>query len=235
MNHWGRIFFDYDADGKLRTVFGQPLENHSDNCKQLLQYFDPGLFHIETRERLFMAVELHDLGKKETFRITFDSDAKKFRYSFAGHRFQVPHDDPYVAGLIRAHHEFSVEQVNRERARLENNADKKRFADDLYLLCMVDQIEAELAVKAVEKKESVPRTFMEFTTKRLGESWETFSVVPWPFYSESFELRIELKEFRPDDVAEKKTQELERFLKSAKEMKDQAIHITLNAETRNGR
>jgi CRISPR-associated endonuclease/helicase Cas3 len=181
MNHWGRIFFQYDAHERLIGVCGQSLANHVNNCKELLERFQPWFFHSETKERLLKAVELHDQGKRETFRIGTNDEGTRFIYSFAGHRFRIPGNDPYIDGLIRSHHQFSVEQINRERARLQSEEDRKRFADDLYLLCMADQIEAELAVKTVEKKRDIARTFMEFTTEKAAESANIYRVIPWPF------------------------------------------------------
>jgi CRISPR-associated endonuclease/helicase Cas3 len=214
MNHWGRIFFLYE-DGRFAGVKGQPLENHVGNCRDLLAEFDERYFDPATRERLMRAVELHDAGKTDTFRIlaeTADNDAGKGSkkggtrkktgakpiYSFAGHRFRVPGDDPYVDALIRAHHEFSVERINAERFALSGDA-RRRFADDLYLLCMADQIEAELAVKTVENKTGgLPRTFMEFVTERLEGTGNEFTVLPWPFEKDEVPLVFDLRTPEPN-------------------------------------
>ncbi len=210
MNFWGRIFFEYDAQNKLVSVKGQPLRNHVENCRIILEKFRESNFNPATKDRLLEAVALHDEGKKHTFRI-YDQERKEkkygrktkagdsdknngFTYSFAGHRFHVPRQDRYIDALIRSHHEFSVEQVNRERAAFGSGSDeRKSFADDLYLLCMSDQLEAELAVKTVEKKtDGNPRTFMEFATVRIPEEMEAFGVVPWPFQEDRFTLAFEL-------------------------------------------
>ncbi|MBN1841082.1 MAG: hypothetical protein JW883_02230 [Deltaproteobacteria bacterium] len=249
MNYWGRIFFIYEGE-TLTRILGQSLENHTSNCTAILEKFASSYFHEETRDRLMTAVELHDLGKRDTFRIRYDeyeerdkekgkgkrarkgkgqvNERGKLVYSFAGHRFRVPHDDPYVAGLIRAHHEFSVQQINREKARLLSEEDKKRFADDLYLLCMADQLEAELAVKAVEEKEDVPRTFMEFTTVRSDMQPGTFTVVPWPFGVSSFSLSFDLKELSLDGLDRKNPKTVQEALKEAKNFEQEKITINLS-------
>lgn len=76
MNHWGRIFFEYDAKDRLSRVWGQPLHSHVDNCVRLLERFDDGYFHSHTRNRLLRATALHDEGKKETFRIYAEENNK---------------------------------------------------------------------------------------------------------------------------------------------------------------
>ncbi|MBF0524126.1 MAG: hypothetical protein HQK56_03405 [Deltaproteobacteria bacterium] len=246
MNHWGRIFFCYE-DGSLSRAIGQPLENHINNCREILSRFRDEFFHPGSRARLDKAVDLHDLGKRETFRITYatNKNGKTFQneqrgpwgYSFAGHRFRVPHDDPYVAGLIRAHHEFSVEQINREKAMLKQEADRMRFPDDLYLLCMADQLEAELAVKTVENKNDVSRTFMEFTTWRPDPSSFDFTVIPWPFEPVSFHLTfklMELQEPKLHKLAEKDKNTMNKWLRETGTFKSTEMTINLVREVVDG-
>jgi len=233
MNHWGRIFFGYDDQQNLKWIKGQPLHNHTENCRFILEQFSSFYFHPETKDRLMKAVSLHDSGKKETFRIkTDDEDSGKFSYSFAGHRFRVPHDDPYVDGLIRSHHEFSVEQINREKAHIESAEDKKRFPDDLYLLCMADQIEAELAVKTVEKKkDDLSRTFMEFSTIRLTDKVPgDYTVVPWPFEPESFTLSFELKTLPLEGLKKNDPKTIEEALKKIEISEKETLTITLRGK-----
>lgn len=208
MSAWGRIFFTYKGD-RLTTVKGQPLDNHTGNCLKILKHFQNGWFHSKTKERLMRATRLHDEGKKETFWLKYEgegknetppkSETRKLSYSFAGHRFRVPEDAPYVVALIRSHHEFSIEQVNREKAGL-SDADKDHFADDLYLLCMSDHLEAELAVKTIENKTSSPRTFMEFATIRDNADPFVYRVVPWPFEADELSLSFNLKDLPLDGL-----------------------------------
>ncbi len=232
MNYWGRIFFIYDDNEKLINIKGQPLENHTENCRIILEKFETSYFHKQSKDRLMQAVEQHDLGKKDTFRLRYeDSDEKRkknsrFVYSFAGHRFRVPHDDPYIAGLIRSHHEFSVSQINREKARL-SKEDKKTFADDLYLLCMADHLEAELAVKTIEGKEGVPRTFMEFITVKINDRSLNYTVEPWPFEPESFSLSFTLKELFLENIEKKDPKTIKEALNKSTEFKEDEITITL--------
>ncbi|MDY0096453.1 MAG: hypothetical protein RBT80_27465 [Candidatus Vecturithrix sp.] len=193
MNAWGRIFFIHDQEAGT-VVKGQPLENHVGNCRRLLEHFQPAYFHASTKDRLLQAVEQHDEGKRETFRIV--QKELSFSYSFSGHRFRVPGNDPYIDALIRSHHAFSVEQINRERAKFEAESEERRyFADDLYLLCMADQLEAELAVKRIENASGgLPRTFMEFVTEQIADQQhDYFSVIPWPFLADEFTLIFSLR------------------------------------------
>ncbi len=208
MNAWGRIFFTYEGN-RLAAVKGQPLNNHTGNCLKLLEHFHKSWFRDETRGRLMRAVRLHDEGKKDTFRLKYEDDGKngkppkgetrKLSYSFAGHRFRVPEDDPYIVALIRSHHEFSVAQINREKAGL-SGPDKEFFPDDLYLLCMSDHLEAELAVKTIENKTSAPRTFMEFVTIRGDADPLVYRVAPWPFEDDELPLSFVLKALPVDGL-----------------------------------
>ncbi len=237
MNHWGRIFFFYDDKDRLIGLKGQPLENHTANCLKIAERFHPSFFHPQSdRKRLLSAVALHDQGKKETFRIrpAEERNGKKpvkapvrFAYSFAGHRFRVPDGDPYIIGLIRSHHEYSIEQINREKSRL-SAADQKTFADDLYLLCMADQIEAEISVRAIEGKAVISRTFMEFTTCALdGDA--LFSVVPWPFEPDAFEMDFDLKAADLSAVKKMTPEAIQKILVQ-NEHSDERITVTLRRE-----
>ena len=259
MNHWGRIFFFYDENKILSKIKAQPLENHVGNCSHLLQYFSKEYFHPETKEKLERAVLLHDEGKKETFRIHTEEEnvsnskekvsktkketkskefskagtneeEKKWIYSFAGHRFHVPPGDPYIASLIRSHHEFSVEQINREKANFQA-LERQTFSDDLYLLCTVDQIEAELAVKTIEKKEDTSRTFMEFTTHKSQECDLVYHIEPWPFSVDSLEIIFDLRCFPLSQYKiSKDTKSIEKMLKESKEAEQESISITIRKD-----
>jgi CRISPR-associated endonuclease/helicase Cas3 len=240
MNHWGRIFFDDPADPKM--VKAQPLENHVGNCCILLENFDDAYFHTETRPRLMQAVRLHDEGKKLTFRLRSSEDDnqkcttgslkqnREIRYSFAGHRFKVAVKDPYIDGLIRSHHEFSVDQINREKSRL-TEREKTTFADDLYLLCMADQIEAELAVKSIENKTDSPRTFMEFTSQRISTMPLIFSVTPWPFSRSDLSLDFQLKVLCLNDRKRADSKDIENLLKNDQTLfMDETVSIILRRD-----
>ncbi|QTA81102.1 Uncharacterized protein dnl_34280 [Desulfonema limicola] len=239
MNHWGRVFFIYDSSLNLLQVKAQPLENHVGNCGIILDKFRKSYFHDHTKQRLMQAVSLHDEGKKQTFKIQFSDNNKqkdktgkkdkpqKLSYSFSGHRFIVPGKDIYIDGLIRSHHEFSVEQINREKAKLPEQ-DKKTFADDLYLLCMSDHLEAELAVKTVENKTENPRNFMEFVTVPLEN--KVFSVIPWPFEPDSFPVTFELKELDLAGLNLNNPKNIEKALKLNTDFKTETIKIFLRRD-----
>lgn len=241
MNYWGRIFFDDPVNPK--TVKAQPLKNHVGNCHIILNGFHESYFHVDTKERLMKAVLRHDEGKKSTFRLRqfsneinrkdskkLSQDNMKIQYSFAGHRFKVVERDPYIDGLIRSHHEFSVEQINREISRL-SGIERKTFADDLYLLCMADQIEAELAVKSVENINDVPRTFMEFITQRIGSDFNEFSVVPWPFSQPELPLDFHLKVLRLSGRKRFDCKDIEKLLKNDQtQFTDETVSIVLRRD-----
>jgi len=234
---WGRIFFLYDEYGNLNAIKGQPLSNHVGNTGIILNQFHPSHFDDSTRFRLLKAAELHDEGKKETFRILDTREQDKIRgrssgnehfsYSFAGHRFRVPGVDAYIDGLIRSHHEFSVEQINREISGL-HAEEKRRFADDLYLLCMADQLEAELAVKTVEKKKGdIPRSFMEFATRRTPDLPDTFNVIPWPFFRDEFALNLVLKIPYLENITRASDRQLQNAFEKNERFEEENMTITL--------
>ena len=234
MNVWGRVFFDYKGD-RLASVKGQPLENHTDNCLEILGNFRDEWFHPSTKKLLLRAVRLHDEGKKQTFRIRTAKEGPKrnsdkapaeLTYSFSGHRFHVPEDDPYVVGLIRSHHEFSVEQVNREKARL-RGSQKETFPDDLYLLCMSDHLEAELAMKSVVNSASSPRTFMEFATAELNGEPGVFKVFPWPFENDELSLSFNLKDLPLEDLQDHTSQSIQNALLTSRFFREETVAITL--------
>lgn len=168
-------------------------------------------------------------------------DEGRFTYSFSGHRFRVPQDDPYVVALIRSHHAFSVEQINREKAKV-LPCDRIHLADDLYLLCMADQIEAELATKTIEDKREAPRSFMEFVTEEIETTIENkedvsrmYRVIPWPFCENSFELAFDLcvwsgKELGINSIekfTQKEARKIQDILKKGEGYRQEKVVITL--------
>lgn len=239
-------------------IKAQTLENHVGNCSILLNSFSDEYFHPETREKLKKAVLLHDEGKKETLRILVEEEnienskenskknkkngeknkegkgqeEKKWIYSFAGHRFHVPPGDPYISSLVRSHHEFSVEQINREKANF-RTLEKQTFSDDLYLLCTVDQIEAELAVKTIEKKEESSRTFMEFITYKSQDTPLVYHIEPWPFSLDSLKIIFDLKCFPLSQYKiPKDPKNIEKMLKESKEVEQESLIITIRKDTK---
>src|SRR4029450_12617673 len=72
-------------------------------------------------------------------------------YSFSGHRFLAESADLYVQELAQGHHTYAVDDIAEAKARLRRQGyDVNRFAHDLYILEMCDQIEAEMAVRTLE-------------------------------------------------------------------------------------
>lgn len=82
----GRVFFLKDKVGF------QPLSNHQGLVVKLLESWregdEPLALSPKTRERLLLAAQYHDDGKRFTFRIVPDGKGG-LTYSFRGHRFRV--------------------------------------------------------------------------------------------------------------------------------------------------
>jgi CRISPR-associated endonuclease/helicase Cas3 len=203
----GRVFFHYDSDDKRvpSQILLQTLDNHVSNVERLArlwQHETPDtqlVLSPETAEKVFRAARLHDIGKPERFRIQarprkndrFDG----YEYSFSGHRFLAESNDLYVQELAQGHHTYTTEDINDAIARLRRagyHAD--HFAVDLYILEMCDQIEAEIAVRALEGA-AEGRTFMEFT---ISGDQGHYAIDPFPFVKEPIELHLEYYEFRPN-------------------------------------
>lgn len=180
MNHVGRVFFQYHPSdtNTLEWVAFQPLENHRANVEKLLRAWqmtdnaDWGL-HPSTRPWLLEAVAQHDWGKRSTFSIIKPSKKAELSYSFAGHRFRLHPSitHPYAKLIERGHHDFSTKEIatatyqllHRDRLTL---PEPQRFAKDLYIYEMCDQIEAELS-NWVWANHSDNRPFMSFALNPL--------------------------------------------------------------------
>jgi len=123
-----------------------------------------------------------------------------------------------------------VTQINREKAKLPPE-EKRHFADDLYLLCMADQLEAELAVKTVDSQcgDTPPRTFMEFATHRLfpQDHPHTFTVVPWPFESGEFNITLALKIPQLKDISQVSARQIQETFETGVDFADETLTITL--------
>lgn len=186
----GRVFF------REKEVGFQPLSNHQGLVGALLEAWREGEgplnAHPRTKDRLVKAGHWHDDGKRLRFRIREEKGG--LAYSFAGHRFDVAQEaqDPYVQALIRAHHDYSTPEVVEAAGGLADPLERDRFAEDLYLLMMADQLEAEVAVRIFEGKEGEVRPFVEFELEDLGEDGKVraFQLDPWPFREEALELEL---------------------------------------------
>ncbi len=153
----GRVFFWPQTGKRLEHIAFQPLENHRKNVKTLLHLWaKEGEFALDeaTRHRLLKAADHHDWGKRQTFRILAPKGNSSWSYSFAGHRFRLPEDldDPYARAIERGHHDYSTAEVVKAAYQLMESGQGdlretvlRRFAPDLYVYQMCDQIEAELS------------------------------------------------------------------------------------------
>jgi CRISPR-associated endonuclease/helicase Cas3 len=199
-----RVFF------RQEEVGFQPLSNHQGLVGALLRAWREGEgpleAHPRTKDRLVKAGDWHDDGKRLRFRI--QGEKGKLVYSFAGHRFDVAPEvqDPYAQALIRGHHDYSTPEVVGAAGGFEDALERDRFAEDLYLLMMADQLEAEVAVRVFEGKEGEVRPFVEFELEDLGVEGEAraFRLDPWPFREETLELEFKayFHPYRGEEAAE---------------------------------
>ncbi len=186
----GRVFF------REKEVGFQPLSNHQGLVGALLRAWREGEGPLEahpgTKDRLVKAGDWHDDGKRRRFRIR--EEKGRLVYSFAGHRFDVSPEvqDLYAQALIRGHHDYSTREVVGAAGGFEDPLERDRFAEDLYLLMMADQLEAEVAVRVFEGKEGEVRPFVEFDLEDPEVEGEvrTFRIDPWPFREEALELEL---------------------------------------------
>lgn len=174
----GRVFFLKDKVGF------QPLSNHRGLVVKLLELWrhgdEPLALSPKTEKRLLLAAWHHDDGKRFTFRIVPDGKGG-LTYSFRGHRFRVAQavQDPYAQALIRGHHDYSTREVVSLAADFAEEGLAHRFPEDLFLLMMSDQLEAELAVRLWQERAGEVRPFVEFDLLPDGKGG--FLLDPWPF------------------------------------------------------
>lgn len=229
----GRVFFYPEKDKRtLNKLTVVTLECHSKNVEKLVDKW--GLKGdvqdiSATSELLKEAARKHDNGKPQKFKLKYDLLQESFIYSFAGHRFAVYEEHPYVNQLIRLHHEFSVDSITQAKSVL-NRSKYSEFADnfqfDLYTLEMCDQIEAETASYRFTGN-AEPRVFMEFSGERLNEN--TVAIYPYPFKENPITLTFDYCEVYLDkpyciteDISQNKkkpfgTLELTKLSKKLKE------------------
>lgn len=104
--------------------------------------------------------------------------------------------DPYAQALIRGHHDYSTREVVSAAGGFETEDLRRRFPEDLFLLMMADQLEAELAVRLFEEKVGEVRPFVEFDLLPEPQEPHCFRLDPWPFREEEVALDF-LAYFRP--------------------------------------
>jgi CRISPR-associated endonuclease/helicase Cas3 len=212
----GRVFFSNEVSLKMDWIAYQPLKNHVCNVRKLLEKWrtDTEISDLaipkSKRTLLYQGAEDHDWGKTQKFGIDFDKG--RWIYKFRGHPYLNPRqleeaaesnaDSFYALKLERLHHHYSVEKIVEAAYELKNSKldiDHTRFPQDLFVLEMCDQIEAEVAVMAVDaQKDGRNPNFMEFEVKRKAANGEeqVFILEPFPFEDEvSYDVVV-----RRDDV-----------------------------------
>ena len=206
-NDVARVFFRDGNDSRVPAEIRlQRLANHMDNVATLVELWQRSaadtalVLDAATESKVIAAAKLHDVGKPERFRIRAQTRKHrrnghevelfdKYEYSFSGHRFLAESPDLYIQELAQGHHTYSVADIAEAKARLRRQGyDAHRFAHDLYILEMCDQIEAEIAVRTLEG-ETAGRTFMEFTVIPAND--HTYTIDPYPFVPEQLTLTFE--------------------------------------------
>jgi len=204
----GRVIFGQDAKGRAEWIV-LTLTSHVNNVVRLVEmwdankaYLNTGLLNLEaTRPQLVRAAQIHDSAKPMKFQLRYRENPFRpgtwqWEHSFAGHRFEVFDDDPYVQKLARLHHEYSVEGITQAVAEL--RATGVNYANnlplDLYTLEMCDQIEATIA-RAALGGEPEARVFMDFHIEKLNSI--RFGIDPFPFNHDQVQLTVEYARLHP--------------------------------------
>ena len=233
---FGRIFFPGEPNPVLDEVRLQPLGDHVGNVRRLVKQWED--FPCEgSLLRVLKAAEIHDMGKPQRFSIQVNTDSKdKFKnyiYSFRGHRFLAACNDAWAQALARGHHDFSVGDITRDAYELKKDAgyasilnqNPLAYAEELYILEMCDQIEAELACRILgDERQAESRTFMDYTISEAGDG--NYLLDPWPFKKRKLDLtfkywskqlsgkeKAKLKELFDGDADSKLGSELDQIVK----------------------
>lgn len=194
----GRVFFSDKTDQNLKVIYFQPLGNHVGNVRKLVKAWKidqfPGNSPQEqqaSQKRVDQAAKIHDVAKPQKFRVGIKTDKKEsqfieYTYSFKGHRYEAESKCKWIQSLARGHHDFSVEDISRDIYQLQEqyshilDRNPLAYAQELYILEMCDQIEAELACRVIEdNQQAESRAFMDYTTTRLDQL--NYLIDPYPF------------------------------------------------------
>lgn len=214
---FGRVFFPGEEKPVLDEVRLQPLGDHVGNVRRLVKQWRPedAPCQEESLRRVLKASDIHDMGKPQRFSIQVNTDPKgKFKnyiYSFRGHRFLAESDDAWAQALARGHHDFSVGDIARDAYELRKeaayaavlNQEPLAYAEELYILEMCDQIEAELACRILgDEQQAESRTFMDYTISEEREG--VYLLDPWPFKEPQLSLKFHYwsKELLEDEKTE---------------------------------
>jgi CRISPR-associated endonuclease/helicase Cas3 len=201
---FGRVFFPGAAKPIPDEIRLQFLGNHVGNVKRLVRWWDKAAFPYEcSQSRVLDAAGIHDMGKPQRFELQSKTDRfKEYIYSFKGHRFLAKGKDEWAERLAIGHHDFSAKDICRDTYALKKNLkytellqrDPLGYARELYILEMCDQIEAELACRAMDdEKQAESRAFMDFTIAADEFEPETFRVDPWAFDPEQTSIQLTFK------------------------------------------
>ncbi|NEP13300.1 MAG: CRISPR-associated helicase Cas3' [Symploca sp. SIO2C1] len=195
---FGRVFFPGEVKPDLDEVRLQPLGDHVGNVMRLVKQWQD--FPCDdSPQRVLKAAKLHDMGKPQRFGIQVKTDKegkfKNYTYSFRGHRFLANSEDNWAQTLARGHHDFSVAEVTKDAYQLKKdsayafilNQNPLAYAEELYILEMCDQIEAELACRILgDEEQAESRTFMDYTLSNKDD--QTYQLDPWPFKQPKLDL-----------------------------------------------
>ncbi len=186
---FGRVFFLDKSNPVPDRIYFQPLGNHVGNVRKLVRaWLD---LAPESKARVDEAARIHDIGKPQKFKIEVKTTPagkfKEYSYSFKGHRFvAVSPNNSWAQALARGHHDFSVGDISRDSYILKKEyndilvKNPLAYAEELYILEMCDQIEAELACRTIgDDKQANSRTFMEYSI--ISENEYQFIIDPCPF------------------------------------------------------
>lgn len=197
---FGRVFFPGEESPVLDEVRLQPLGDHVGNVRRLVKQWNEFPCK-DSLPRVLKAADIHDMGKPQRFSLQVNTDAKgKFKnyiYSFRGHRFLAESDDAWAQALARGHHDFSVGDITRDAYELRKepayaatlNQEPLAYAEELYILEMCDQIEAELACRILgDEQQAESRTFMDYTISEEGKG--IYLLDPWPFQESQLMLKF---------------------------------------------
>lgn len=197
-----------------RVIFGPQwlvitLYGHTQNVTRLAEVWDNEGAYLSPRERnltethdkLRRAAYIHDMGKPTRFGLwyrgrPFHSEVMGWDYTFAYHYLEVFDDDPYVQTLARLHHTYSIDDIVRTIARLQDYGvpHAANLPFDLYALQMCDQIEATLA-QALLRGTDERQVMLDFHIEASDS--HHFRLDPFPFSVGEMVLPIEYAVLSP--------------------------------------
>ncbi|GAB4528044.1 MAG: CRISPR-associated helicase Cas3' [Pleurocapsa sp.] len=244
--NFGRVFFPEDKTKIIPDeIRFQPLGNHVGNVKRLAKVWN--LKDEASRQRIIKGIDLHDMAKPQTFKILADTNKKgefkKYIYSFRGHRFaakdikyrkiaeqnNLEHQQSWSEILAIGHHKYSVKDIAEDIYRLKKNPDYQTilernplvYAEELYILEMCDQIEAELACYVCgDEQHGDERTFMEYSLLKdesnKSNEISVYYLDPYPFVESEVKLNFTYWSWFAFNLSEKEKNQLEKLSSNGK-------------------